>query len=239
MLRDLLTSNRNELIRRCREKVAKRFEPSAIPSVIDHGVPLFLQQLVDTLVAEQSTKARRIASPEPVPGSSDISRAAALHGTELLRLGYSVDQVVHHYGDVCQAVTDLAFEQRAAISVDEFRTLNRCLDSAIADAVTSYVHDREDAVSAQAQEVHVRLGRLADEQRRLIEMGIQTFAAIKTGNIGVTGATGTALLKTLFELRDLIDKSLPEIRLASGMTTTPTVEERVALTDRAERALNR
>ena len=43
------------------------------------------------------------------------------------------------YGDLCQAVTELAAEKHASISVGEFQTLNRCLDNAIAHAVTAYV----------------------------------------------------------------------------------------------------
>jgi hypothetical protein len=39
--------------------------------------------------------------------------------------GYTIDQVVHDYGDVCQAVTELASEQNTFIAVDEFHTLNR------------------------------------------------------------------------------------------------------------------
>jgi hypothetical protein len=221
MLHEFLTSHRRELITRCKERVTKRFAPEALPAVIDHGVPLFLEQLADTLRREQLTLARGASEPEPAPASSAISRSAALHGTELLRLGYNVDQVVHDYGDICQAVTDLAIERHAYISADEFRTLNRCLDAAIADAVTAFAHDRDSRVFNQAELLHNRMGLLASEQRRLVEMAIQAFAAIKTGNIGVTGATGTALVNTLYELRDLIDRSLPEIRLASGMTTVP------------------
>jgi hypothetical protein len=47
-------------------------------------------------------------------------------------LNARVDQVVHNYGDVCQAVTGLALEQEAPILIDEFRILNRRLDDAIA-----------------------------------------------------------------------------------------------------------
>ena len=221
MLHEFLYSHRNELIRRCRQRVAKRFAPAAIPPTLDHGVPLFLQQISDTLRREQFTLVREDSEPEATPASSEIARAAALHGAELLHLGYSVDQVVHDYGDICQAVTELAIERKAFIQADEFRTLNRCLDAAIADAVTAFAHDRDASAFIQAEALHDRLGLLASEQRRLIDMAIQAFAAIKTGNIGVTGATGTALVNTLFELRDLIDRSMPEIRLASGMTTVP------------------
>jgi hypothetical protein len=42
----------------------------------------------------------------------------------LLEHGFTVEQVVHDYGDLCQAITELAFELEAPIETDEFRTLN-------------------------------------------------------------------------------------------------------------------
>ena len=71
-----------------------------------------------------------------------MGAAASLHGRELMQRGFTVDQVVHDYGDLCQAITDLAFELKAPIEIDEFRTLNRCLDNGIADAVTEYSYQR-------------------------------------------------------------------------------------------------
>jgi hypothetical protein len=221
MLHDFLTSHRDELIRHCREKVAKRYAPARTPQVVDHGVPLFLQQLVHTLEGEQLTTARAESEPGPSPVSTAIGRAATLHGTELLRLGFTVDQVVHHYGDVCQAITELAVRKRSPINTDEFRTLNRCLDEAIADAVTAFGDERENAILDQATDLHQRLGALAEEQRRLVDMSLQTLAAIQSGTLAAGGATGAALVKTLKELRDLVDRTLPEIRLISGVTKPP------------------
>jgi diguanylate cyclase (GGDEF)-like protein len=63
---------------------------------------------------------------------------ARLHGRDLLQEGFTIEQVIRDYGDVCQAVTNLAVETGAPISADEFRTFNRCLDDAIAAAVTEY-----------------------------------------------------------------------------------------------------
>lgn len=96
MLHEFLTSHRAELIAHCRARVSKRFAPAQVPSVVEHGVPLFWDQLIHTLEAEQLTTARPVHEPAATPVDSDIGRAAALHGEELLRLGYSVDQVVHH-----------------------------------------------------------------------------------------------------------------------------------------------
>ena len=49
-----------------------------------------------------------------------MGATATLHGRELLKHGYSVDQVVHDYGDLCQAITALAAEQHSPIGVEEF-----------------------------------------------------------------------------------------------------------------------
>jgi hypothetical protein len=219
MLYEFLTENRNELIARCRDKVAKRFAPAETPPPIDHGVPVFLQQLTDTLRLEQTTGVRPEFDAAPTPTPSAIGRAAAIHGAELLRLGYSVDQVVHDYGDVCQSVTDLAVEQKAPISTDEFRTLNRCLDNAIADAVTSFGSARQQVINTHAETLHERLNYFSSEQQRLIEIAIQVYAAIKTGNIGLNGATGALLIHALEEMRALSDRTLPEMLLASAKTT--------------------
>ena len=125
ILYEFIQIHREEIIKRCRAKVATRSVPPPTAAEIDHGVPLFLDQLVAALRgggAKQTT---------------EITQSAVLHGRELLLQGFTVSQVVHDYGDVCQSVTDLAMEMNAPISTDDFRTLNRCLDDAIAGAVTA------------------------------------------------------------------------------------------------------
>jgi hypothetical protein len=223
MLHEFLSANREELISRCREKVSRRSSPPVTPLELEHGVPLFLGQLVEALLYEQTNPK---AQHDGILGSSrtasvESSRTAALHGKELLEEGYTVDQVVHGYGDVCQAITELAKERNALVTVGEFHTFNRLLDNAIADAVASYGHHRESHSAQDAQNLHERLGALADEQRRLLATALKAFEALKVGNLGLRGATGTFLEDTLIRLRDLTDKSLPEIRLSTGMTTPP------------------
>ena len=214
MLHQFLTSNRTELVTRCKKKAASRYAPLLPPAAIDHGIPLFLQQLVETLRLEQTSPAQA-DKPENVQATTDIGRVAGLHGTELLRLGYSIDQVVHEYGDVCQSVTELAGERDEDISPVEFRILNRCLDNAIADAVTSFGHARETLINDQAVTLEHRLRMFSEEQRRLLDIAIHSYSEIKTGTVGLTGATGTLLIHALEELRSLTDRTLPEIRLVA------------------------
>jgi hypothetical protein len=219
MLHEFLTSNRTELVTRCRNKVGRRLSPSEIPLALDHGVPLFLQQLVETLRLEQTEPPSAAYESKPSPAATDIGRAATVHGAELLRLGYSVDQVVHDYGDVCQAITELAGELDERISTGEFRTLNRCLDNAIADAVTSFGRARQVLLDDQAETLEQRLHYFSLDHRRLVDIALQAYDVIKSGQVGATGATGKLLFRTLGELRSLADRTLPEIRRAYDIAT--------------------
>jgi galactokinase len=210
MLHEFLLSNRDELIRRCRAKVRRRDSRRPTSSELERGLPRFLGQLDEALRHRQAGI------------SMESNRTAALHGKELQEEGYSVDQVVHDYGDICQAITELAREKSAGITVDEFQILNSLLDNAIADAVSSYECTRDSSISAQGDlDLHQRMGALAEEQRRHLDTALKAFAALKLGNIGLMGATGTVLEDSLIRLRDLIEKSLPELRLATGMTKPP------------------
>jgi hypothetical protein len=226
MLHEFLTANRQELIRRCVSKATKRDSPSVIPLVTTlsqgQGVPLFLAQLVEMLRRDQATPALDSTrnSASSVAAMAEGSRTAALHGKQLLEQGYTIEQVVHSYGDVCQAITELALEIGAPVTISEFRTLNRLLDNAIADAVSSFAQHRDFLSAHGAHHLHERIGALAEQQRVLLNTALQALDAIKVGNIGLMGATGNLLEDSLMKLRDRIDRSLPEIRLSAGMTAT-------------------
>jgi len=223
MLHKFLTANRDDLIDRCRLKVAQRRAPKATDAELEHGVPLFLDQLIKTLQVEQTTepaRSREVSGPSGGEGSvlSEIGTTAARHGHELLQHGFTVDQVVHDYGDLCQAITDLAFEREAPFEVDEFRTLNRCLDNAIADSVTEFTYQRDLLLEdAGVHALNDRLGFLAHELRSLIQTATLAVTAIKAGNVGLAGATGAVLDRSLIGLRNLVDRSLADVRVTAGM----------------------
>lgn len=199
MLYEFITLNREEIISRCRAKVARRSMPPPSETEINHGVPLFLDQLVDMLRSGGSTR--------------DIDASAGQHGHDLLLKGFAVSQVVRDYCDVCQTVTDLAVETNAPISTEDFRTLDLCLDEAIASAVTMYTRESQQLYSEPAVDRdNERLDFLVHELRNLVNTAVVAFEVLKSGNVAVGGSTGAVLNRSLIGLRDLIARTVEEVR---------------------------
>jgi signal transduction histidine kinase len=220
MLHEFLKTNRAVLIDQCRAMVASRTEPKAADYEPDHGIPIFLDQLIETLTIEQASEPlrNRMVSDVPFASVSEIGSMAALHGRDLLERGYTLEEVVRNYGDVCQAVTGLAYKTGAPIEVDEFRTFNRCLDKAVAGAVTEYAY-RQAAVTTEDgfEALNSRLGPLAHELRNYLHIATYAVKAIRAGSVGMSGATGAVLDRSLIGMRNLIDRSLAEVRVTAGL----------------------
>jgi len=211
MLHEFITTHREPIIARTREKLTDRPWPLASTSELEHGVPLFLTQLCETLRWETT----------PTPFSQKvITESAGKHGRELRALGFNISQVVHDYGDICQAITDVAVEQHVPITTEEFHILNRCLDTAIAGAVTE--HARVTADSRSTEEVE-RSGQLAHEIRDILNTALLAFHTLKRGTVAINGSTGTVLGRSLMSLRDLVDNTLSDIRMAANIQRTERV----------------
>ena len=228
VLHEFLTRNRAELIDRCRLRASMRRAPRATPAELEHGIPLFLEQLTGMLVDRAHTsgeegeeRSKRLSMAE-----SEIAAGAARHGTELLGNQFTIDQVVHDYGDLCQSITELAEEQGVPITVEEFGHLNIRLDNAIAGAVTEFTREREVATADESKlAMNERLGVLAHEMRNLLNTTILAITAIKGGGAGFSGATAAALDRSLIGMRTLIDRTLAGVRLESAVPSPAEVIE--------------
>ncbi len=201
MLYEFLTANTPTIIERARAKVAARRIPLPTDAELTNGVPLLLKQLVDRL---------HLAAPDV----NAIGDSATLHGGELLAMGFTVSQVVHGYGDVCQVVTELADEMDAPITADEFHTFNRCLDDAIAHAVTEYQRQRDESSS---DEETGRAVVLAHELLNRLSAAMLALAILQKGTVAIGGSTGAVLGRSLRGMRDLIINTLAAARLEAGL----------------------
>ena len=133
--------------------------------------------------------------------------------------GFTVGQVVHAYGDVCQAITDLAVETAAPIATDDFRTLNRCLDDAIASAVTGFGRESDHPVGVAVSELE-HFGALARMLGESIGKANLAFEALTSGRVGIAGSTGTVLQQSLAGARDLLAQLSTDVDAARRRLTT-------------------
>jgi hypothetical protein len=203
MLSDFIAEHRDALIVRCAAMVAQRPHRDATPDQLRNGIPLFLGQLYETLQADGSGRALESLRLSGGPGGehSDVSAigsGAGDHGRQLSVLGYTVDQVVHDYGDLCQVITALALEEQASISVEEFSTLNRCLDNAIAVAVAAFAGQQtmtqlEGAAALDSMQLH--------ELKNCLATASYAATALELGNLPISGATGSILKRSLAAMR--------------------------------------
>ncbi|MET0402127.1 MAG: HAMP domain-containing sensor histidine kinase [Cystobacter sp.] len=217
-----------------RKKIADRVAPRAVEEEFQLEVPLLLEHLIQALHAE---------APRAAAVQQEMEQRAVLHGQHMLRKGFTVAQLVHDYGAVCQAITEVAVDQGVLISSQDYHFMNRFLDNAIAEAVTGYGHQHEQALSQQETG---RMGFFAHELRNRISTASLAYQAIKSGRVGIAGNTGNALGRSLKSLRDLVDRSLSEVRLSAGIGKRERVRvaeliqdvEASATVDAAERGIH-
>jgi signal transduction histidine kinase len=219
VLYEFVQTYREAIIAKTRIKVSTRPWPPASTAELENGLPIFLDQLSETLRWENTD----------TPFSNHaIGDSATRHGRDLFALGFTVSQVVHDYGDICQAITEVAVEQRTPITTEEFHILNRCLDTAIADAVTE--HARITAASRSADELE-RMGQVTHEIRNMLHTALLAFDVVKRGTVGVNGNTGAVLGRSLTALRELVESTLSDIRTAASHQRPEVVSVSGLLTD--------
>jgi signal transduction histidine kinase len=196
--------------------------PESLGEELEYGITVFLDQIIKTLQVEETShpmESRQVSGPSGGVEAvfSEMGDAAKQHGRELLQHGFTIDQVVHDYGDLCQSATDLAVELNSPITNDEFRTLNRCLDNAIAVAATEFSAQRDNIFTDKEIQANQRLGFFAHELRNHLNSAMLALTAIKSGSVGLTGATGAVLDRSLVALCNIIDRSLAEARTTAGL----------------------
>lgn len=199
MLHEFLEENKTKVLALAEEKTKTLAGNLVSSDQLRQGLPLFYDQLIKVLIKKMTA----------VP-SEEMLAAAAEHGQEYLRLGYSLSHVVHAYGAMCQAITELATTLNANITPNEFNILNGCLDVAIASAVSEFQY-RSNAVAEEREVLH--LGFLAHELRNALSSATIAHDMIKLGLVGVGGSTASVLEANLVRMRNLIDRSLSEVRM--------------------------
>jgi hypothetical protein len=215
MLYDLIKENRELLLSRCAKLSAENGWHSELQTAALGHISVFFDQLIDALHVEHGTASEsgqtneKITSPAP---AVRLSKSAFSHGNELRESNLTIGAVVRNYGNICQAITGYAVEVNATIDPAEFRTLNWCLDEAIAQAVIAFT-------ALEPPEVRSLKGVQLKREAQLdgfasmighIERMTSAVAAIHTGRVGINGATSELLDSSLSAMRDLVMRAVDQ-----------------------------
>lgn len=195
MLRELIKDRRDEIVVRTHEMTSLRSMQKSSTDLND-TMPRFLDLLSEAL---RSSPARGMA----------VAEEARVHGSHSSGLELSVSQVVHRYGDICQAVVELAMKLDQPIDAAEFGAFSRLLDECIASALVEYEIQRDTAILRNGAEIAVSLA-LTFKCR--LAIAIAASSALANGPLDTNGRIEALLDESLQRLQALLDQPAEERR---------------------------
>ena len=206
-LHEVLQVHRDVILERWKARVLGRFVPESLPALelVDH-FPQFLDEVIEAL---------RALELGPDAAEVEDNTTAAGHGGQRLRLGFSLDAVVHEYDALREVIEDTALDAGIALSFDETRCLTRSMTAGIAAAVTEYARQRDAELCRQHNE---HIGFIAHELRNpLATASLALDMLVREGHLSETLRPSRALSRALEEMRSTIDHTLHLARDASGV----------------------
>ena len=138
-----------------------------------------------------------------------IDQIAEAHGRHLLTQNFPPSEIVHYYGAICQSVMNAAAKENRDFHAKEYEIFNQCLDHGIAGAISGIQEADCPENSASGNEY----AEFLHEMRNLISTANLALAAIKKGHVGIQGATGVILDRSLGMMTNIVSMSLDEVKL--------------------------
>ncbi|MEO8844812.1 MAG: sensor histidine kinase [Kofleriaceae bacterium] len=204
-LYDLLVTKRDEVMGRWKELVRGTLAPNAIPSaeLLDH-LPQFVDEIIAALRSTRASAAMAI----------EDGTTAADHGTQRLRLGFSLDAVVREYGALRDALIATAVDAGHEPTRAELQLIFDCTITGIAHAVSEYTFQRDAELRRQANE---HFAFIAHELRNPLASAAMAFQQLKEAGVLPERRAITILERGILRTVELVDQTLQTSRAASGI----------------------
>jgi len=203
-----LEERAHEVMARWKQAVQGTIVPESLPVIelLDH-LPVFLREVVAALRDDDDASTIRATAEE--------TKTASTHGSQRLRLGFSLDAVVREYGAMRNAIIDTGRAAGVQITIREAQVVFDSTIDGIATAVSEYARQRDAELFRQHNE-HVAF--LAHELRNPLGSAVMATTMLEQrGFIPVSDRAAVALNTSLGKIRELVDHALEEGRTAAGV----------------------
>jgi len=209
-LSSLLAARRQEILERWTQRIGREHPDKELSrgELWDH-LPRYFDEMLAALGAEDG------ACGETPPSEGDTASTA--HGTQRLRVGFDLGEVIREYEILTECILDEVDRVGGRLSTRHVRRVLRILNSGRVEAVSAYA-ERRDADVARSHAQHVAF--VAHELRSPLMAAFLTAVALRKGAQPADEWAFGLLTRNLTTLRELIDQVLMADRLAAHVPLT-------------------
>lgn len=203
----LMVARRAEILDRWMKRIAREHTDKELTrgELWDH-LPHFFDAMLMALSADEEPSTAMPASA-----------ASSAHGSQRLRVGFDLSEVIREYEILTECILDEVEAIGGSISTRHFRRVLRLLNAGRLEAVSAYV-DRRDAEIARAHSQHV--GFVAHELRNPLMNAFIAATVLRKTARSEDEWTLSLLTRNLVALRELTDQVLTADRLAGRLQLT-------------------
>jgi signal transduction histidine kinase len=203
----LLADRRAEILERWTQRIGREHVDKDLSrgELWDH-LPNFFDEVLAVLRTGESS------GPEAV--ATNDSAASVEHGTQRLRVGFDLAEVIREYEILTECILDEVEAVGGSVSTRAFRHVQALLNAGRTQATSAYI-GRRDAEMARATSQHVAF--IAHELRSPLMSASLALTALRKKERSEDQWALDVLTRNLTALRELIDQVLMADRLAGPL----------------------
>lgn len=220
-LSSLLAERRVEILERWTQRIRWEHADKGLSrgELWDH-LPRFFDEVLAALEAEQDIGKKS--------SESKGATASAAHGTQRLRVGFDLAEVVREYEILTECILEEVQSVGASVTIEQLRRVLRLVHAGRAEAVVAY-GERRDTEMSREHSQHVAF--VAHELRGPLNTALMTVVHLRQRLRPEDEWALGMLTRSLTTLRDLINKVLTAERLGGGVPLTREMLDLHALID--------
>jgi signal transduction histidine kinase len=208
LLHQFMSDHRTEILRVCRLQLRDRHVENA--DALDGHVAQFFDEMLHAIRRDQGVRESRSPLPEE-------STSAAQIGEERQQAGIAVSHVPVVFAAISQALGEIGERYELTLSAEEYKMLNRCLDTGVAVSIENFSRKEADTNNQMMTE---SFGFIAHELRNALGNAKIAFTLLRAGELDINGKTAEVLARNLMRMEALVSEILGSVRLQVGVQPT-------------------